>query len=41
MIPKHGDDTWFSPRPRKAVIVSALLLGGKGAKELSNSRMHR
>ena len=41
MIPKHGDDMWFSPRPRKAVVVSALLLGSKGAEELPNSRMHR
>ena len=40
MIPQYGDDLWFSPRRRKAGIVSALLLSRKGAEELPNSRMH-
>jgi len=40
MIPKHGDDMWFSPRPRKVGIVSALSLDIKGAEKLSASRMH-
>ena len=40
MIPQYGDDVWFSPRRKKAGIVSALLLSRKDTEELPNSRMH-